>query len=137
MPRRITHEARTGKLPTRQRVGPWRGTLWLAGGLVALSVILLASACGAPQAEAPAATRVTAPSTATVEPQSLQLPSWVLNGTEKVQAAYIAATLHAAELAYIPCYCSCGQFGHEAVVDCFISGADATGAFVYDNHASY
>jgi hypothetical protein len=137
MPRRTTQEAGTGRLPTRQRVGVRRNTLWLAGGLVALSLILLASACGAPQAEAPATTGETAPSTATVERESLQLPNWVLNGSEKVQAAYMAATLHAAELAYIPCYCSCGQFGHEAVVDCFISGADASGAFVYDNHASY
>lgn len=137
MPRRITQEAGTGRLPRRQRIGVWRNTLWLAGGLVVLSLILLTSACGAPQAEVPAATGAAAPSTARVERESLRLPSWVLNGSEKVQAAYIAATLHAAELAYIPCYCSCGQLGHEAVVDCFISGADATGAFVYDDHASY
>jgi hypothetical protein len=67
----------------------------------------------------------------------LELPSWVRSGSEKVQSSYAAATLHAEELQYIPCYCGCGQFGHTSVLDCFISGTDATGAPVYDNHASY
>ncbi|NIN66994.1 MAG: hypothetical protein GTO63_20325 [Anaerolineae bacterium] len=126
------------QLGRRQSLGLRRKTWWLAGGLVTLAVMLLVSACGTSLAETDAGvTRGTASPTRAIQQQPIELPSWVVNGSEKVQAAYIAATLHAAELAYIPCYCSCGQFGHDSVIDCFISGADATGAPIYDNHAYY
>jgi len=132
-----------GKMETqrpgsRQRPGLRLNAWWLIGGLVALAVALLVSACGAPQAELePTATQEVGPPAATSTPPQLSLPSYVLSGSKKVQSAYVAATLHAEELAYIPCYCSCGAFGHTAVIDCFISGTDATGAPVYDNHAYY
>lgn len=126
------------QLGRRQSVGLTRNTYWLVGGLVTLAVMLLVSACGTPPAEPEAGVTQDTGSTApAIQQQPIELPSWVVNGSEKVQAAYIAATLHAAELAYIPCYCSCDQFGHDAVIDCFISGTDATGAPMYDNHAYY
>ncbi|TKJ27882.1 MAG: hypothetical protein CEE40_12820 [Chloroflexi bacterium B3_Chlor] len=132
-----------GKMETqrpgnKQRSGLRLNAWWLVIGLVALAVVLLVSACGAPQAELePTATQAVAPPAATSTPPQLSLPSWVLNGSQKVQSSYVAGTLHAEELAYIPCYCSCGAFGHTAVIDCFIAGTDATGAPVYDNHAYY
>ncbi len=69
--------------------------------------------------------------------KQIELPGWVQAGSEKVEAAYIAATLHAEQLQYIPCYCSCGQFGHTSVLHCFISGTDTAGNPVYEEHASY
>lgn len=123
---------RTGQHPGL-RLNAW----WLIGCLVALAVVLLVSACGTPQAEMePTATQAAAP-TATRPRPPLRLPGYVLTGSQKVQSAYIVATLHAEELEYIPCYCSCGSFGHSAVIDCFIAGTDATGAPLYDNHAYY
>ncbi len=128
----------TGQLGRRPSLRLMHNTWWLVGVLITLAVMLFVSGCGTPQAEPePAATRDTASTTPTIQPPSIDLPSWVVTGSEKAQASYIAATLHAADLAYIPCYCSCGQFGHDSIIDCFISGTDSTGAPVYDNHAYY
>ena len=121
-----------GLLGRRPSLRLRHNTWWLVGFLLTLAVILLVSACGTPQAE-----QDTAATTPAIQPKSVGLPSWVVNGSEKAQASYMVATLRAAELAYIPCYCSCGQFGHDSVIDCFISGIDSTGAIVYDNHAYY
>lgn len=128
----------TRQLGKRQSLGLRRNAWWLVAGLVTLAVVLLLPACGTSLAEPEAvATQDTGSTAPAIQQQPIELPSWVVNGSEKVQAAYIAATLHAAELAYIPCYCSCDQFGHDSVIDCFISGTDASGAPIYDNHAYY
>lgn len=128
----------TGQSSRQPGLGSSRNIRWFIGISVTLAVMLIVSACGTPQAETQPAVSPNATSAPpTTPPQSINLPGWVINGSEKVQAAYTVATVHAAELAYIPCYCSCGQFGHESVVDCFISGTDSTGAPIYDDHAYY
>jgi hypothetical protein len=127
-----------GRPAIRPDLGSIRKIHWLIGLSAALAVMLTISACGTPQAETkPAATSNDPSHVATPQPRSINLPSWVLDGSDKTQAAYTVATLHAADLAYIPCYCSCGQFGHESVVDCFISGTDSAGAPIYSDHAYY
>ncbi len=108
---------------------------WLIGGLL---ILLSVTVIGLAGCSSQSGTQQGAQNTAAPEiTKEIELPDWVQAGSEKVEAAYIAATLHAEQLQYIPCYCSCGQFGHTSVLDCFISGRDASGAPVYDTHASY
>lgn len=116
---------RTQKAASRRRSRLPLSAWWLVGGLAALLVV---GAVGV------SVIRGVQRVQQVVE---LDLPGWVLNGSEKVQAGYTVATSHAEELEYIPCYCSCGALGHTSVLDCFISGTDANGAPVYDKHASY
>jgi hypothetical protein len=62
---------------------------------------------------------------------SQALPSFLASAAPRVREAYAFAADHRAELAYIPCYCGCGQHsGHKSVRDCFIrSQAGSTIAF--------
>jgi hypothetical protein len=68
--------------------------------------------------------------------RSQALPAFLASASPRVRSAYDYATGHAAELAYIPCYCGCGTHsGHQSVRDCFISSR-AGSAIAYDDHGS-
>jgi len=68
--------------------------------------------------------------------QAQALPAFLTSATERVRSAYTFAASHGAELAYIPCYCGCGQHsGHRDVRDCFIKSQTAAG-ITYDDHGS-
>jgi hypothetical protein len=109
------------KAGRRSNLNVW----WLIGGLAA---VLIVGAVGVSVYRGVIVVQQSA---------ELELPAWVRSGSEKVQSSYAAATLHAEELQYIPCYCGCGGFGHASVIDCFISGTDASGAPIYADHAYY
>ncbi len=68
--------------------------------------------------------------------KSQALPAFITSATPRVQSAYQFAADHGAELAYIPCYCGCGQHsGHKSVRDCFVRSQTA-GSITYDDHGS-
>ncbi len=54
---------------------------------------------------------------------------------EAVQTAYQFAVANPAVLSEIPCHCGCGQLGHKSNYDCYVAGADASGATLFDPHA--
>jgi len=76
------------------------------------------------------------PQSSSTDRQSETLPSFLASAAPRVRAAYAFAAGHRAELAYIPCYCGCGQHeGHKSVRDCFIR-SQAGSTVSYDDHGS-
>lgn len=70
-------------------------------------------------------------------PQNKQarFPSYV---TSQVRDAYEFALANPDKLQYMPCYCGCGlEAKHTSNLSCYISGADASGAVVFTDHATY
>lgn len=64
------------------------------------------------------------------------LPAFITAGGGRVIAAYEYALAAADKLAYVPCYCGCGEHsGHKSVRDCFIKNLSASGV-TYDEHGA-
>lgn len=64
------------------------------------------------------------------------LPQFIVAAAPRVREAYEFAAGHGAELAFIPCYCGCGDHsGHRNVRDCFVK-QQTTSAITYDDHGS-
>ena len=49
---------------------------------------------------------------------------------------YRFATDHAADLAYIPCFCGCKNIGHRSNLDCYIKSFNNDGTVTYTSHGS-
>ena len=64
-----------------------------------------------------------------------QMPPDVQKAPVQVQQAYQFAAANPEVLKGIPCYCGCGAMGHTSNYACYISGADAQGALIFDQHA--
>ncbi|MBU5211912.1 PCYCGC domain-containing protein [Heyndrickxia oleronia] len=62
------------------------------------------------------------------------LPSFIDNSSETIQTIYQAAASHQELLEHMPCYCGCGEMGHENNYDCFIQENKRNGAIVWDEH---
>jgi len=64
-----------------------------------------------------------------------QMPANVRLAPVSVQTAYQFATANPDLMEQIPCYCGCGNIGHNSNYDCYVSGVDDKGAITFDNHA--
>ncbi|MFC4807932.1 PCYCGC motif-containing (lipo)protein [Paenibacillus sp. GCM10023250] len=66
-----------------------------------------------------------------------RLPAFLDDQPSEVKAAYsIAASVHEL-LAYIPCYCGCGESaGHQSNLNCFIHEMQADGSVIWDDHGT-
>ncbi|QQZ08355.1 PCYCGC motif-containing (lipo)protein [Heyndrickxia vini] len=62
------------------------------------------------------------------------LPTFLDNTSETVQTIYQAAASHQELLEHMPCYCGCGEMGHQSNYDCFIQENKKNGAVVWDEH---
>ncbi|MGE8205068.1 PCYCGC motif-containing (lipo)protein [Heyndrickxia sp. NPDC080065] len=62
------------------------------------------------------------------------LPKFLANTSETVQTIYQAAASHKELLEHMPCYCGCGEMGHQNNYDCFIQENKQNGAVVWDEH---
>lgn len=65
------------------------------------------------------------------------MPDYVQQAPERVQEAYLFAVSHPEHLEHQPCYCGCNAMGHMNNLECYVKDYDATGAPLFDNHASY
>lgn len=64
-----------------------------------------------------------------------QMPSEVQSAPVSVQTAYQFAAANPDLMKNIPCYCGCGNVGHESNYDCYVSSDDSQGNITFDNHA--
>ncbi len=64
-----------------------------------------------------------------------QLPQVVRVAPLVVQEAYQYAIANPDTLAKFPCYCGCGNMGHESNLHCFIKDFNPDGSIVFDYHA--
>ena len=64
-----------------------------------------------------------------------EMPPEVQEAPVLVQQAYQFAAANPDVLKGLPCYCGCGAMGHTSNYACYISGADAGGALLFDQHA--
>ena len=53
---------------------------------------------------------------------------------EVIRAVYEFAAHHPEVMDYIPCYCGCENFGHQANHDCFVDHRDAEGNVTWEAH---
>lgn len=63
------------------------------------------------------------------------MPASVQAAPPAVQQAYQYAVANPDVLEHLPCYCGCGAMGHTSNYMCYVSGEDAQGQPVYDEHA--
>lgn len=70
----------------------------------------------------------------TLAPESA-LPDFVSNAPPQVKEAYQFAIANPDVLEAFPCYCGCGQMGHESNRDCYIKEIQPDGSMVFENHA--
>ncbi|MCL4527795.1 MAG: PCYCGC domain-containing protein [Chloroflexi bacterium] len=64
-----------------------------------------------------------------------QMPAEVQSAPVTVQTAYQFAAANPDIMKNIPCYCGCGNIGHTSNYSCYVSGVDAKGTIIFDNHA--
>ncbi len=89
--------------------------------VVAILGIVFFSACAA-----------SAPSDQTM----MNMPDYVKNAPASVQEAYQFAVTHPHDLETVPCYCGCGNMGHQSNLNCYVKDISADGKVTYDSHAS-
>ena len=97
--------------------------------LVALLFILslfVISACGGSEGEGSQEW--------TLAPESA-LPDFARSAPPQVQEAYRFAIANPEVLEAFPCYCGCGQMGHQNNLGCYIKETGAVGTLVFENHA--
>ncbi len=71
----------------------------------------------------------------TLAPKDI-LPDEVKTASTSVQEAYRFAAANPDVLAQYPCYCGCGNMGHQSNRDCFIKNINPDGTIEFDNHAN-
>ena len=64
-----------------------------------------------------------------------QLPAEVQSAPVTVQEAYQFSAANPDVMKDIPCYCGCGNIGHESNYACYVADVDAQGKLTFDNHA--
>ena len=64
-----------------------------------------------------------------------QMPAEVQAAPVSVQTAYQFNVANPDVMKDIPCYCGCGNVGHESNYDCYVSNIDDKGSITFDNHA--
>ncbi|GAB4532968.1 MAG: hypothetical protein Kow0063_14260 [Anaerolineae bacterium] len=85
-------------------------------------LVLIASACAAPEAELALA------------PESA-LPDFVRDAPPQVKEAYRFAAANPEVLSAFPCYCGCGAVGHKNNLQCYIKEVRPDGSIEFENHA--
>jgi len=64
-----------------------------------------------------------------------QMPAEVQSAPVTVQEAYQFSAANPDVMKDIPCYCGCGDIGHESNYACYVSDVDDKGSITFDNHA--
>jgi hypothetical protein len=57
------------------------------------------------------------------------------NAPDAVRDAYRFAAANPDVLSKIPCYCGCGQEGHQSNLNCYVKETKTDGSIVFDDHA--
>jgi hypothetical protein len=70
----------------------------------------------------------------TLAPESA-LPQFVSDAPPQVKEAYRFAIANPEILEAFPCYCGCGNMGHQNNLDCYIKQVAADGTVEFENHA--
>lgn len=90
--------------------------------VAALLPLLVLSACSGKEAQSEEAT-------------GHQMPDFVREAPPRVQEAYEFAVSHPEDLTHQPCYCGCGNMGHDSNLSCYVQEFKPNGEIVYDTHA--
>ena len=86
------------------------------------------TACGGPSAGTSASELKLAPKSA--------LPDFVRDAPPQVQEAYQFAVANPGVLEKMPCYCGCGNMGHQNNLECYVAEFAPDGNVAqFDNHA--
>lgn len=64
------------------------------------------------------------------------LPDYAQDAPQTVREAYQFAVANPDILAYHPCYCGCGNMGHDSNLACFVQQFQEDGSIIFDNHAA-
>lgn len=70
----------------------------------------------------------------TLAPMS-EMPAEVRQAPTTVQEAYRFAVANPELVSQFPCFCGCGNMGHESNLDCYIQEIQPDGTLLFDSHA--
>lgn len=130
------NESRPGQKDTPSGKGKW---MRMALPLLALIVIGVAAGwllTGPSRTDSAGSSNVDSAGPKEIQLVSFsQLPDKVRKAPPVVQEAYRFALSNPETLSKLPCYCSCGNVGHESNLDCFASEINDDGSVVFDYHA--
>ena len=108
------------------------GRIVLLAAVAAAGLMLLLAGCGSKQDGGPSRAALSALSQEAKQ-VSVALPSFVTMDTPpEVRDTYALAYANRQVLAYMPCYCGCGDSGHTSNQSCFIDSVNLNGEVVWD-----
>ncbi len=64
-----------------------------------------------------------------------EMPAEVRQAPTTVQEAYRFAVANPELVSQFPCFCGCGNMGHESNLDCYIQEIQPDGTLLFDSHA--
>ena len=64
-----------------------------------------------------------------------EMPAEVQGAPTTVQEAYRFAVANPELVSQFPCYCGCGNMGHESNLDCYIQETQTDGSIIFESHA--
>ncbi|MCK4832622.1 MAG: hypothetical protein KAS81_07630 [Anaerolineales bacterium] len=64
-----------------------------------------------------------------------EMPAEVRQAPTTVQEAYRFAVANPELVSQFPCFCGCGNMGHESNLDCYIQEFRPDGTLLFDSHA--
>lgn len=64
-----------------------------------------------------------------------EMPTEIQQAPTTVQEAYRFAVANPELVSQFPCYCGCGNVGHESNLDCYIQETRPDGTVIFDGHA--
>ena len=142
MTRRKQSSATAGKEPRPSQKGtPKRKVRWIYIALPVLALIVigvggvwLLTGSSNTDSVGSGGTEATGPREIQLASVS-QLSDKVKEAPPVVQEAYRFAIANPDALSKFPCFCNCGNMGHESNLDCFVSEINADGSVVFDYHA--
>ena len=142
MSRRKRSGASAGKEPRPgQRGTPKRKGSWIYVALPVLALIVIGVASGWLLTSSSDTDSAGAGDPGSAGPKEIrlapvsQLSDKVREAAPAVQEAYRFAIANPDTLSKFPCFCGCGNVGHESNLDCFASEFNADGSVVLDDHA--
>jgi hypothetical protein len=65
----------------------------------------------------------------------MAMPDYVTSAPPRVRDAYQYAIDHPDDLKTNPCYCGCGNMGHQSNLECFVKEQTENAETIFDNHA--
>jgi hypothetical protein len=133
--------AQMNKRRQKQPTGPLSSPILVpvaAAAVVLLGLVFVYALSGSSESNGTSSPPVSDwPSQPATSQDSVELPDYVLAAPPQMQAAYSFAVQRPDVLAWIPCYCGCGDHsGHKSAHNCFVKEGSTPTNIEFDPHGA-